>query len=117
AGGWGGVGRSFAGSPDQAQQLWTLDFLVGLGGRVPSPRTTRLRGLAATMPLRYLLLETDAPDQPDAGIRGQRNEPAYLRTVLACIAQLRGEPEERIAAQTSANARRLFGLPGLALPG
>ena len=35
---------------------------------------------------------------------------ARLRTVLDCIAQLRGEPAEAIAAQTSANARRLFGL-------
>ena len=66
---------------------------------------------AADLPPEALVLETDAPDQPDAEIRGQRNEPARLRTVLDCIAQLRGEPAEAIAAQTSANARRLFGLP------
>ncbi|MFA1751250.1 TatD family hydrolase [Xanthomonas campestris] len=110
-GGICGVVHSFAGSPEQAQQLWKLDFMIGLGGPVTYPRANRLRGLAAQMPLRHLLLETDAPDQPDAEIRGQRNEPARLRTVLDCIAQLRGEPAEAIAAQTSANARRLFGLP------
>ena len=110
-GGIRGVVHSFAGSPEQAQQLWKLDFMIGLGGPVTYPRANRLRGLAAQMPLEHLLLETDAPDQPDAGIRGQRNEPARLRTVLDCIAQLRGEPAEAIAAQTSANARRLFGLP------
>ncbi|WP_115539976.1 TatD family hydrolase [Xanthomonas campestris] len=110
-GGIRGVVHSFAGSPEQAQQLWKLDFMIGLGGPVTYPRANRLRGLAAQMPLRHLLLETDAPDQPDAEIRGQRNEPARLRTVLDCIAQLRGEPAEAIAAQTSANARRLFGLP------
>ena len=109
-GGIRGVVHSFAGSPEQAQQLWKLDFMIGLGGPVTYPRANRLRGLAAQMPLQHLLLETDAPDQPDAGIRGQRNEPARLRTVLDCIAQLRGEPAEAIAAQTSANARRLFGL-------
>ncbi|MCF8827052.1 TatD family hydrolase [Xanthomonas campestris] len=110
-GGIRGVVHSFAGSPEQAQQLWKLDFMIGLGGPVTYPRANRLRGLAAQMPLQHLLLETDAPDQPDAEIRGQRNEPARLRTVLECIAQLRGEPAEAIAAQTSANARRLFGLP------
>lgn len=110
-GGIRGVVHSFAGSPEQAQQLWKLDFMIGLGGPVTYPRANRLRGLAAQMPLQHLLLETDAPDQPDAEIRGQRNEPARLRTVLDCIAQLRGEPAEAIAAQTSANARRLFGLP------
>ena len=110
-GGIRGVVHSFAGSPEQAQQLWKLDFMIGLSGPVTYPRANRLRGLAAQMPLEHLLLETDAPDQPDAEIRGQRNEPARLRTVLDCIAQLRGEPAEAIAAQTSANARRLFGLP------
>ena len=110
-GGIRGVVHSFAGSPEQAQQLWKLDFMIGLGGPVTYTRANRLRGLAAQMPLEHLLLETDAPDQPDAEIRGQRNEPARLRTVLDCIAQLRGEPAEAIAAQTSANARRLFGLP------
>ncbi|MCC5062307.1 TatD family hydrolase [Xanthomonas campestris] len=110
-GGLRGVVHSFAGSPEQAQQLWKLDFMIGLGGPVTYPRANRLRGLAAQMPLQHLLLETDAPDQPDAEIRGQRNEPARLRTVLDCIAQLRGEPAEAIAAQTSANAQRLFGLP------
>ena len=45
-------------------------------------RANRLRALAATMPLEYLLLETDAPDQPDARIRGQRNEPARMARVL-----------------------------------
>ena len=72
-------------------------------------RANRLRRLAATMPIDYLLLETDAPDQPDAGIRGQRNEPARLPVVLAELAKLRGEDPEAIAQATSANARRLFG--------
>ncbi|MCC4604680.1 TatD family hydrolase [Xanthomonas campestris] len=110
-GGLRGVVHSFAGSPEQARQLWNLDFMIGLGGPVTYPRANRLRGLAATMPLQHLLLETDAPDQPDASIRGQRNEPAELRTVLDCIAQLRGEDAAAIAAQTTANARGLFGLP------
>ncbi|KAB7763470.1 TatD family hydrolase [Xanthomonas maliensis] len=110
-GGLRGVVHSFAGSPEQAQQLWKLDFLIGLGGPVTYPRANRLRGLAARMPLQHLLLETDAPDQPDSDIRGQRNEPARLRTVLECIAQLRDEPAAEIARQTTANARRLFALP------
>lgn len=110
-GGLRGVVHSFAGSPEQARQLWNLDFLIGLGGPVTYPRANRLRGLAASMPLRYLLLETDAPDQPDAGNRGQRNEPAFLCTVLDCIAQLRGDDAASVAAQTTANARSLFGLP------
>ncbi|MDG2526299.1 TatD family hydrolase [Stenotrophomonas sp. HITSZ_GD] len=105
-----GVVHSFAGSPEQARQLWERGFLLGLGGPVTYARANRLRRLAATMPLQHLLLETDAPDQPDAQIRGQRNEPARLPSIAEAIATLRGEPVEEIAAATADNARRLFAL-------
>jgi len=110
-GGLRGVVHSFAGSPEQARQLWDLGFLVGLGGPVTYERARRLRRLAAGMPLEYLLLETDAPDQPDVNNRGGRNEPALLVRVLDMIAELRGEERAEIAAVTTANARRLFKLP------
>lgn len=109
-GGLRGVVHSFSGSPEQARQLWNAGFLIGLGGPVTYERAQRLRGLVTSMPLEHLLLETDAPDQPDAAIRGQRNEPARVSVICRTIAQLRGEPEEDIAAVTRGNAARLFGL-------
>lgn len=105
-----GVVHSFSGSEEQASQLWRAGFLIGLGGPVTYERAKRLRRLVAAMPLEHLLLETDAPDQPDSSNRGQRNEPARLTQVLRTVAQLRGDSEEHIAEVTSANAKRLFGL-------
>lgn len=110
-GGLRGVIHSYSGSPEQAQQLWKLGFMIGLGGPVTHERAQRLRKLVSTMPLEYLLLETDAPDQPDAGIRGERNEPARLAFICEIIAGLRGEEPALVAAQTSRNAERLFNLP------
>jgi len=110
-GGLRGVVHSFSGSEEQARQLWKLGFLLGLGGPVTYERANRLRRLAATMPLEFLLLETDSPDQPDAGIRGRRNEPARLAVVRDTIAALRGQPPEEIAEATTRNAQRLFRLP------
>lgn len=110
-GGLRGVVHSWSGSPEQARQLWRLGFLLGIGGPVTFPRAQRLRRLAATMPLEHLLLETDAPDQPDAWHRGQRNEPSRLLQVCDAIASLRGIDPSEVAAITSANARRLFALP------
>lgn len=109
-----GVVHSFSGSPEQARQLWDLGFMIGLGGPVTYERAQRLRRLVGAMPLDFLLLETDAPDQPDADHRGQRNEPARLRRVLDVVAALRGRDSAEIAAATTANAERLFGLPPLA---
>lgn len=110
-GGLRGVVHSFSGSPEQARQLWQLGFLIGLGGPVTYERANRLRTLARTMPLDHLLLETDAPDQPDAGIRGQRNEPARLPVVRDVIAGLRGITADEVSQATTRNAERLFNLP------
>lgn len=107
-----GVVHSFSGSTQQAGQLFDLGFLIGLGGPVTYERANKLRGLAASVPLDSLLLETDAPDQPDSQIRGQRNEPGRLPVVLESIAALRGIEPAALAAATTANARRLFALPG-----
>ena len=109
-GGLRGVIHSFPGSPQQAEQLHQLGFLLGIGGPVTFERANRLRKLVAHMPLEQLLLETDAPDQPGAAHRGQRNEPAHLLDVLEVVAQLRGIPQDTLAAATTANAARLFNI-------
>lgn len=109
-GGLRGVVHSFSGSVQQAARLWELGFYLGIGGPVTYERAQRLRHIVATMPIERLLLETDAPDQPDAAHRGQRNEPARVAEVLRVVALLRSESEAAVAAATSANARRLFKL-------
>jgi len=105
-----GVVHSWAGSEEQARQLFAMGFCLGLGGPVTYERARRIRRVATTMPLEFLLLETDSPDQPDSGRRGERNEPAHLLTVLECIAGLRGMDAAELASATTANARRLFAL-------
>lgn len=106
----GGVVHSFSGSEEQARQLWKLGFCLGIGGPVTFERAQRLRRIVTSMPIEFLLLETDAPDQPDQWHRGQRNEPANLAVVAQTIAGLRGVSVEEIARSTSDNARRVFRL-------
>ncbi|MCX7564155.1 TatD family hydrolase [Xanthomonadaceae bacterium XH05] len=109
-GGLRGVVHSFSGSAQQADALFRMGFLLGIGGPATYERARRLRGIVRTMPIESLLLETDAPDQPDSAIRGQRNEPERLSVIAQMVAELRDAPVETIAAQTSANAARLFRL-------
>ncbi len=109
-----GVVHSFSGSPDQARRLLDLGILLSFGGPLTYPKATRLRGLIRYLPLDGFLLETDSPDQPLSTHPGQRNEPAYLAEVLACVAELRNTDPADIAAATTANARRLFRLPDAA---
>lgn len=105
-----GVIHSFSGSIEQARQLCKMGFMLGIGGPLTYPRAQRLRRTVAEIPLEYLLLETDSPDQPDGQWCGQRNEPARLISVLETLAELRAESPQQIATVTSANAERLFAI-------
>ncbi|RUL79808.1 TatD family hydrolase [Dyella choica] len=109
-GGLRGVVHSFAGSPQQAEQLWKLGFHIGIGGPVTYERAQRLRRIVAKMPIEHLLLESDAPDQPLSTHRGERNEPARVAEVLQCVAALREETTQAVAAATTANVKRLFAI-------
>ena len=105
-----GVVHSFSGSEQQATQLCGMGFHLGIGGPVTYDRAQRLRRIVRDMPLEYLLLESDAPDQPLASHRGERNEPQRVAEVLRCVAALRDAPAAVIAAATTQNTRQLFKL-------
>jgi TatD DNase family protein len=56
------------------------------------------------------MLETDAPYLTPVPHRGKANEPAYLRHTAEAAAAALGVPLAELAARTTANARRFFGL-------
>ena len=105
-----GMIHSYSGSYEQAEQLLDLGFYISLGGAITYTRASKLRATARKIPLDSILLETDAPDQPDAAHHGERNEPAYIINVLKTLADLRDESMEEIAVQTTKNAQELFGI-------
>ncbi len=105
-----GVLHSFSGSEQQARRLIDMGFLLSFGGPLTYPRARRLRQMAGNLPLAGLMLESDAPDQPDVEYRGRRNEPARVKQVLETLAELRGDSREEVAFVTTANARKLFGI-------
>jgi len=104
-----GVIHSYSGSLEQARQLVAMGYLLGIGGPITYPRSTRLRAIVQDIPLSKLLLETDAPDQPMQGEQGLRNEPAKLPKVAHAVAEACGLPYETVSLQTADNTRRLFG--------
>lgn len=101
----GGIAHAFSGSRQQADELIKLGFKLGFGGAATYPRATRLRELAASLPLSCIVLETDAPDMPPEFVeRGQPNKPEYLLRIAQNLADLRGVPLETIAQATTENA-------------
>ena len=62
------------------------------------------------MELDDIVLETDCPYLTPAPHRGERNESAYVRFVCEKVAELKGLPPGEVAAATTANAKRIFGI-------
>ena len=100
----GGIAHAFNGSRVQAEQFIALGFKLGFGGAMTHPRATRIRDLAATLPLDAIVLETDAPDIPPAWLERGRNQPAELPRIAAVMAELRGISADELARATTANA-------------
>lgn len=105
-----GVVHSFAGSEQQARQLYDLGFKLGIAATVGFERARKLRAVVAAMPDDALLLESDAPDQPGAGHRGELNQPAYIVEHLQVMAELRNTDPDTLAATLNRNAEQLFGI-------
>ena len=102
--------HSFSGSEQQAKQLIDLGFYLGFGGPITYSRATRLHKLIKNLPLGVLLVESDAPDQPDSSHYLQRNEPAYIIKVLEKIAELKQIDIDSVARITTKNSIELFAL-------
>jgi TatD DNase family protein len=104
----GGVLHCFTENWDMAKRAMDLNFYISISGIVTFNSAVELKEIAKQIPLNRLLIETDAPYLAPVPHRGKPNEPAYVRYVAECIAELRGIPFDELAAQTSENFFALF---------
>lgn len=109
----GGIAHAFNGSENQAEQLMRMGFMLGFGGSLTYEGSTRIRRLAASLPLEHVVLETDAPDMPPSWLERARNESSELPKIANILANLRGISLSRLAEQTSNNAQKLIAGAGL----
>ena len=107
----GGVFHCFTGNAIEAAELLQFDrFVLGIGGVLTFKKSHLPEVLPAAVPLDRIVLETDAPYMAPVPMRGQRNEPAFVRHVISRLAEAYGVSEEEIGRQTSANVARVFRL-------
>ena len=106
-----GVMHCWGGTPEEMEEFLQLGFYISFSGTVTFPKAESIRACASLVPEDRFLVETDCPFLAPVPKRGKRNEPAYLKAIAECVAELREETFEIVARNTTANARRLFGLP------
>lgn len=105
-----GVFHAFSEDADTYRALRGAgDFLFGIGG-VVTFKKSKVAETVREMVLDEIVLETDCPYLTPVPHRGERNESAYVRLVCEKIAQIKDLDPEEVAAATTANAARMFGL-------
>jgi len=91
-----------------AEHGWYVSF----AGTVTFRNAPDLRAAAAAVPPELLVAETDSPFLSPHPHRGKPNEPARVVHTVAQLAELHAMDPDDMATLTSANARRLFAMPG-----
>ncbi len=107
----GGVLHCFTGDWAMAERALELNFYISFSGIVTFKAARPIQDAARRVPADRFLVETDSPYLAPIPHRGKPNQPAWVRHVAEFVAQLRGESLEQVAATTTANYLRLFGLP------
>lgn len=110
---YGGIVHAFSGSLPQAMMYIRLGFKLGFGGAATYDRAKKQHALLKELPLRAIVLETDAPDMPPSFVeKGQPNSPKYLPMIAQHIANIRGIDIEELAEAVLHNTVSVFGLNG-----
>ena len=104
-----GVLHSYDGPLQMAQQAATQGFFIGISGPVTYKNAHERQEMVSALPLKHLLIETDAPFLTPHPYRGHwPNEPAYVVYVAEKIAELHNQPQETVTQTTWDNAAQLF---------
>lgn len=104
-----GIFHCFGGTVENAKEIIDAGFYLGIGGIL----TYKKSGLAEVLEhidLEYMVLETDAPYLTPVPYRGKRNESSYLKYIVEKLALVKKISAEEVAAITTANAEKIFGL-------
>jgi TatD DNase family protein len=105
-----GVFHSYSGSAEMAKELVKRGWYISFSGVVTFKNATRVREVAASVPLDRLLIETDCPYLAPHPMRGKLNHSGYLHYTAETLADVHGIPVEELAQITHDNAKVFFGI-------
>lgn len=105
-----GLVHSFNGSWGKAQDFIQRGLLLSVGGPVCRPDNAKLHQAIKELPLEWLLIESDSPDQAPPAFKGQLNPPESIWEVARTIGELKSLDPMEILDITTGNFKRLFAL-------
>lgn len=106
----GGAAHYFQGDIKTANRLIELGFFISLAR--PLLRFPELQEVVKSIPLEYIVLETDAYPQPFKRKRENWTEPRHLAEIANCLAVLKGIEVDTATKQVEENLFRMLGHRG-----
>ena len=104
-----GIIHCYTGTVDFAKRFLDLGFYVSISGIVTFKPADNVREVARMLPDDRFLIETDSPFLAPVPMRGNPNEPAFIKYTCEFIANLRGVAADDFAEITFENAERILG--------
>lgn len=101
-----GVFHCYSAGKKGIEKVNQLGFCFGVDGNLTYD--VGLQNVFTQIPLEKTLLETDCPFLAPEPHRETRNEPAHVKIIAECLAQIKNVPFEEIARITTKNAKNLF---------
>jgi TatD DNase family protein len=104
-----GIFHCFSGTIEDAEAITAMGFYLGIGG-VLTYKNSGIDKVVEKIGIEHLVLETDAPYLSPVPFRGKRNESSYIKYVADKLAAIKNITVDEVAAITTANAEKIFGM-------
>ncbi len=103
-----GVFHSYSGSAEMAKALISNNYMISFTGVVTFKNASRVCEVVKSVPIEYIMLETDCPYMAPVPMRGKVNHSGYLIYTAQKIAEIKNIPVEEVVSITCENAKRFF---------
>ena len=104
------VMHSFSGSVEMMQRFLEIGCYIAFSGSVTRKTAKKYHRCAAAVPLKRLLLETDAPSIATQTTVASRVEPVHCAEIALKIAEIRDISYDEVCRHSTSNALRVFGI-------
>ncbi len=104
-----GIIHCYTGTPEYAKRFLDLGFYISFSGIVTFRAADNVRSSVRVVPDDRILIETDSPFLAPVPMRGQPNEPAFIRYTCEFLANFRQMSAADFADLTFTNAEQILG--------
>jgi len=105
----GGVLHCFPGTYDDSQRALDMNLMVAFGGTL-TYKNSKSAISAEKVPVKQILMETDAPFLTPVPFRGKRNTPLYVQYAYHKLAEIKQIDLTDLEKKIDKNAIKLFNL-------